>query len=124
MSAPERARLDEIESIDPFAYVEEFPDEWRRFRESALTDLLGQLRNALKAIRPALSVAVAARADADASLRDHFQAWRLWLERGMTDRVGYRSRSTGTVLLSPDGDFAAEPDRLPAPRTAGAGGPQ
>jgi hypothetical protein len=124
MSALERARLDGIESIDPFAYAEEFPDEWRRFRESALTDLLGRLRNALQAIRPAVSVAVAARADADASLRDHFQAWREWLERGIADRVGYRSRSTGTVLLSPDGVFPAEPDRLPAAWTAGAGGPR
>ena len=120
----ERARLDEIESIDPFAYAEEFPDEWRRFRESALSDLLGQLRTALKTISPAVSVAVAARADADASLRDHFQAWRLWLERGMADRVGYRSRSTGTVLLSTDGAFTVETDRLPAVQTAGAGGPR
>jgi uncharacterized lipoprotein YddW (UPF0748 family) len=124
MSPVERARLDEIESIDPFAYAEEFPDEWRRFRESALTELLGQLRSALKAIRPAVSVTVAARADADASLRDHFQAWRVWLERGIADRVGYRSRSTGTVLLSPDGVFTAESDRQPAVQAAGVGGPQ
>jgi glycosyl hydrolase family 10 len=124
MSVAERVRLDEIESIDPFAYAEEFPDEWHRVRESALTDLLGQLRNALKAINPAVSVAVAARADADVSLRDHFQSWRLWLDRGMADRVGYRSRSTGLVLLSPDGTLAPEPERLPATQTAGVGGPR
>jgi hypothetical protein len=124
MSLAERVRLDEIESIDPFAYAEEFPDEWRRFRESALTHLLGQLRSALKATSPAISVAIAARADAEASLRDHFQAWRLWLERGMADRVGHRSESTGAVLLSSDGAFASAPDRLPAVPSAGAGGPR
>ncbi len=124
LSRAERARLDDIEAIDPFAYPEEFPDEWRQFRQSALTDLLGQLRSALKTISPAISVGVAARADADASLRDHFQAWRLWLERGMADRIGYRSRTTGTVLLSPDGAFASEPDRLPTVQTTGAGGPR
>ena len=94
------------------------------FRQSALTDVLGQLRSALKALSPAISVAVAARADAGTSVRDHFQAWRLWLERGMADRVGYRSRTTNTVLLSPDGAFPSEPDRLPAVQTAGAGGPR
>jgi hypothetical protein len=124
MSLADRTRLDEIESIDPFAYAEEFPDAWRRFRESALSDLLGQLRTALKANSPTVSVAVATRADADASLRDHFQAWRLWLERGMVDRVGHRSRSTGAVLLSPDGVFPSEPERLPNVQSAGAGGPR
>ena len=124
MSLAERARLDEVESIDPFAYAEEFPDEWRRFRESALTELLGQLRSALKALNPAISVSVAARADADAALRDHFQGWRSWLERGMADRVGYRSRTTGTVLLSMDGAFTFESDRRPAAESAGVGGPR
>jgi uncharacterized lipoprotein YddW (UPF0748 family) len=124
LSLAERSRLDEVEAIDPLAYAEEFPDEWRRFRESALTDLLGQLRSALKAMSPAISVAVATRADADTSLREHFQAWRSWLERGMADRVGYRSRTTGTVLLSPDGAFGSQPDRPPTVQTAGAGGPR
>ena len=32
LSLAERARLDEIEAIDPFAYAEEFPDEWRRIQ--------------------------------------------------------------------------------------------
>lgn len=124
LSLAERARLDGVESIDPFAYAEEFPDEWRRFRETALTDLLGQLRGALKALNPAISVAVAARADADAALHEHFQAWRSWLERGVADRVGYRSRTTGTVLLSIDSAFTFEPDRLPTIETAGVGGPR
>ena len=124
MSLAERARLDEIEAIDPFAFAEEFPAEWRRFRESALTDLVEQLRTALKASHPALTVAVGARADAEASQREHFQAWSSWLERGIVDRIGYRSRSTGTVLLTPDGVFNSVPERLSSVQVAGAGGPQ
>ena len=124
MSIAERARLDEIEAIDPFAYAEEFPDAWRQFRESALTDLLERLRGGLTAVSPAVSLAANARADADASLREHFQAWRSWLDRGIVDRVGYRSRSSGTVLLSPDGVFPAGPERVPNVQVAGAGGPR
>jgi uncharacterized lipoprotein YddW (UPF0748 family) len=122
MSALERTRLDEIEAIDPFAYAEEFPDEWRRFRESALTDLLERVRSGLGNKTPAISIAAGARGDAEASLKEHFQAWRTWLDRGIVDRVGYRSRSTGTVLLSPDGVFASIPEVPSAAQAAGAGG--
>jgi len=124
MSLAERTRLDEVEAIDPFAYAEEFPEEWRRFRESALTDLLERMRSALTAKSPAISIAAGARADADASLREHFQAWRAWLDRGIVDRVGYHSRSTGAVLLSSDGVFASIPEEPSAVQTAGAGGPR
>ena len=124
MSLTEKARLDEIEAIDPFAYPEEFPDEWRRFRESALTDLLEQLRSGLSNRTPAMSIAAAARTDADASLREHFQAWRTWLDRGLVDRVGYRSRSTGTVTLSTDGVFAPVPETPSAVQAADTGGPR
>jgi hypothetical protein len=124
MSVAERAHLDEIEAIDPFAYTEEFPDEWRRFRESALTDLLDRVRGGLRNRTPTISIAAGARADADASLREHFQAWRAWLDRGIVDRVGYHSRSTGTVLLSPDGVFAAVPDAPSAVQAVGVGGPR
>lgn len=125
MSVVERARLDEIEAIDPFAYAEEFPDEWRRFRESALTDLLERVRSGLTGRTPPVSIAAGARSDSDAALKEHFQAWRTWLDRGIVDRVGYRSRSTGTVLLSADGVFASVPEAPPsAVQAAGAGGPR
>jgi uncharacterized lipoprotein YddW (UPF0748 family) len=111
MSAAERARLDAIEAIDPFAYAEEFPDEWREFRASALTNLVERLTTALTSIAPTLSIAVGVRGDAGASASEHFQAWRSWLARGLVNRVGYRDRSTDTVLLSPDGliAFLAQP---------------
>ena len=124
MSSAERARFDEIEAIDPFAYSEEFPDEWRRFRESALTDLLERVRSGLTAKSPTISIAARARADADVSLREHFQAWRAWLDRRIVDRVGYHSRSTGAVLLSADGVFASVSDAPSGVQAAGVGGPR
>jgi uncharacterized lipoprotein YddW (UPF0748 family) len=124
LSAAERARLDGIEAIDPFAYPEEFPDEWRQFREAALTELLGRLRTAFTAANPAASMAAAIRMDAESSTTEHYQAWRTWLSRGIVDRVGYRSRSTGTVFLSPDGVFTSTPERQPTARAAGTGGPR
>jgi uncharacterized lipoprotein YddW (UPF0748 family) len=124
LSSAERARLDEVEAIDPFAYPEEFPEEWRAFRESALTAVLERLRIALSTVSPSVSIAAAVRPDIDSSLVDHLQAWRTWLSKGIVDRVGYRNRTTGTVLLSPDGVFASTPERLPAAQAAGSGGPR
>ena len=42
LSPEERTRLDEVESIDPFGYAEEFPDRWRQFRQSRLTNLMSR----------------------------------------------------------------------------------
>jgi hypothetical protein len=122
MSAAERARLEEIESIDPFAYADEFPEEWSEFRGSSLTGLLEQVKSALMSDSPTLSIAVGVRADADVSTSEHFQAWRAWLDRGVVNRVGYRSRSTDTVWLSPDGLFAFPLDRSPSTQASGAAG--
>jgi uncharacterized lipoprotein YddW (UPF0748 family) len=125
LSSTERARLDEVEAIDPFAYPEEFPAEWRTFRESSLTDVLERLHTALAAVRPTMSIAAALGEDADSSPKERFQAWRTWLARGIVDRVGYRSRATGAVLLSPDGVFASTPVAPPAAQAAaGTGGPR
>jgi hypothetical protein len=115
----ERTRMDEVEAIDPFGYADEFPEEWREFRESALTQLLGALRNALTAVNPKLSVTVGATSDPDASIRDHFQNWRIWLDRGLVDRIGYRSRSSGTVLFSLDGVVPPDPTPLTSARAVG-----
>ena len=53
LPAEARARLDEIEKIDPFAWPEEFPQEWQRFRASRVSDLLARLRAAVHTARPA-----------------------------------------------------------------------
>lgn len=118
LSAAEGLRLDEVEALDPFAYAEEFPGDWSRFRESALTDLLERVRAALG--RPSLPITVHVGADADASRRDHFQDWRSWLDRGLVERVGYGGPLDTSVVLSADGSRPpARSDRL---SSAGAPG--
>jgi uncharacterized lipoprotein YddW (UPF0748 family) len=123
LSAAERARLDEVEAIDPFAYAEEFPGPWRQFRESALTDLAVRLRAALTAANPSLAVTVGARSDAEIALRDHFQNWRAWLDRGIVTRVGHRRGSAAAILFSTDG---VSPPDSPAggAQATGLGGPR
>jgi hypothetical protein len=122
MSVAERARLEEIEAIDPFAYADEFPEEWSQFRASALTGLLEQVKSALMSASPALSIAVGVRGDADVSTSEHFQAWRAWLDRGIVNRVGYRNRSTDTVWLSPDGVLAFPAEGSSTTQASGAAG--
>ncbi|HEY3161623.1 MAG TPA: family 10 glycosylhydrolase, partial [Vicinamibacterales bacterium] len=52
----ERQRIDDIEEIDPFAYPNELPDQWRLFRQSQLTALIARLRTTVKEARPAALV--------------------------------------------------------------------
>ena len=123
ISPPERDRMDEVEAIDPFGYAEEFPDDWRQFREETLTQLLERLRTDLGAANPSLAITAGATSDPDASRLDHFQDWRTWLDRGIVDRIGYRRRSTNTVLFSADGAIPSEPATLSSTQAA-IGGPR
>jgi uncharacterized lipoprotein YddW (UPF0748 family) len=100
LDAEARARMDGIEAIDPFAYPEEFPDQWRRFRESRLTDLVSQLRTAIRAVRPDAIVSVGVMHDADIALRDHLQDWRAWLEGRFVDAVAQVDTAARVVVFS------------------------
>ena len=71
LSPEERTRLDEVESIDPFGYAEEFPDRWRQFRQSRLTNLMSRVRKAIAAVRPALVVSAGVAPDPAPRLPSH-----------------------------------------------------
>jgi uncharacterized lipoprotein YddW (UPF0748 family) len=106
LSAEDRARLDEVEAIDPFGYAEEFPDRWRAFRQSRLTSLVSNLRKALKAVSPTLVVSAGVPSDPGNALAESFQDWTNWMETGLVDGVGRRSGTSGTIVFTPDA-FAA-----------------
>lgn len=106
LTAEERIRLDEIESIDPFGYAEELPERWRAFRQSRLTTLIAGLRKALSSISPALVVSVGAPSDPVSALAESFQDWTNWMESGLVDGVGRRTGTSGTIVFTPDA-FAA-----------------
>ena len=57
LSAVERARMDEVEALDPFAYPDEFPDDWRLFRRARLDDLVARLSASARTARPSILLA-------------------------------------------------------------------
>ena len=119
LSPEERTRLDEVESIDPFGYTEEFPDRWRQFRQSRLTNLMSRMRKALASVSPTLVVSAGVAADAGIALADSFQDWTNWMETGLIDGVGRRSGTSGTIVFTTDGLPAAVP--ASDAQTSGAG---
>lgn len=93
-----RVRMDRIEAIDPFAYPEEFPDQWRLFRQERLTALVTRLRAAIRAVQPDAIVSAGVALDADTALRDHLQDWRGWMEHRIIDAIA-RLDGTGNALV-------------------------
>jgi glycosyl hydrolase family 10 len=108
LSAEERARLDEVEAIDPFGYAEELPERWREFRQSRLTSLVSRLRRALSEISQTLVVSAGVPSDPSSALAESFQDWTNWMQTGLVDGVGRRSGTSGTIVFSPDA-FSAAP---------------
>jgi len=108
LSVEERARLDEVEAIDPFGYAEEFPERWRAFRQSRLTSLVSRLRRALSEISQTLVVSAGVPSDPSSALAESFQDWTNWMQTGLVDGVGRRSGTSGTIVFSPDA-FSAAP---------------
>lgn len=85
----ERARrdLDERERVDPFAYPDALPEEWRTFRIARMTALMSRLRATVKGVRPGTIVTVAAAPDLQEAYNQKLQDWRTWLESGIVDAV-------------------------------------
>lgn len=82
-----RRELDAREAIDLFAWPDQFPEEWARFRRARLTGLMMRLHTAVKAARPTAVVTVAAAPDAQEAFDTRLQDWRTWLENGVIDAV-------------------------------------
>ena len=87
LAAAERARIDAVEAIDPFAYPEELRDEWRLFRQTQVTALVTRLRSTAKAVRPGVVVSATVVPDPAVAARDAFQDWRTWVDNGFIDAL-------------------------------------
>jgi uncharacterized lipoprotein YddW (UPF0748 family) len=82
-----RREVDGQEAEDPLAYPDTFPSEWKAFRISRLTTLMGRLRTTVKTARPSAFVSVATAPDIQEA-RDHrLQDWAAWLQAGIIDAV-------------------------------------
>jgi uncharacterized lipoprotein YddW (UPF0748 family) len=107
LSLSERNRLEEVEAIDPFAYAEEFPDEWRQFRQARLTALMSRLKKAVAAVSPKLVVSAGVVLNPATTPTDSFQDWRTWMGTGLIDGIGRRNGTSGTIVFTADGLSAA-----------------
>ncbi len=87
LSAEERRRLDGIEALDALAYATEFPDAWRRFRQTQLTALVVRARTAVKSVRPSAIVSAVVGPDPLTALSDYLQDWPTWLDNRFIDAV-------------------------------------
>ena len=112
--AGERGRMDQVASIDPFAYAEEYADEWRRFRESRLTALVTRVGGAVKAVRPNAVVSVGIANDAETALRSNLQDWRSWMDQGFVDAVSRRAGTLPSILFNSTALLRAFQDLNPA----------
>jgi uncharacterized lipoprotein YddW (UPF0748 family) len=83
----DRQRIDAIQTLDPFAYPNELPEQWRSFRTAQLTALVVRLRSTAKSIRPAAIVSVAVTSDVESAERDNLQDWRTWAANEFVDAL-------------------------------------
>ena len=108
LSSEERRRVDGIEALDPLAYANEFPEAWRRFRQTQLTALIVRARTAVKSVRPDAIVSAVVGSDPLTALSDYLQDWPTWLDNRFIDAVTVDSADTSRGAgLSP----AALPQR-------------
>jgi uncharacterized lipoprotein YddW (UPF0748 family) len=87
VAAADRARVTALEALDPYAWPEAYPEEWRLFRQSRLTALVTRLRSVARGIRPDVIVSAAVVPDAEAAIAEKFQDWRTWLDNGFIDAL-------------------------------------
>jgi uncharacterized lipoprotein YddW (UPF0748 family) len=103
LSADESVRMDAIEAIDPFAYANEYPAEWRRFRMARLTDLLRLVRTAVNAARPGTMVSAALGDSTDVTLDEFLEEW---VANRLVDAVT-RTSASGAVVFSSSLELSA-----------------
>jgi uncharacterized lipoprotein YddW (UPF0748 family) len=83
----ERQPIESIQALDPFAYPNELPDQWRSFRRAQLTALVARLRSTVKSVRPEAIVSVAVTSDSESAERDNLQDWRTWAANEFIDAL-------------------------------------
>jgi uncharacterized lipoprotein YddW (UPF0748 family) len=83
----ERQRIESMQALDPFAYANELPDQWRSFRRAQLTALVARLRSTIKSVRPEAIVSVAVTSDPESAERDNLQDWRTWAANEFIDAL-------------------------------------
>lgn len=123
LSGAERDRMNQVEAIDPFAYANEYPDQWTAFRQSRLTTLAARLGAAVRSARATTVVSAAIAGDPVVALRDRFQDWQTWMNSGFVDAVSRRDGPARNILFDYDRLLKALPGLTTTP-ASGSPGPQ
>lgn len=87
LSDDERRQYDTRTRREPLFYTEMFPQRWQEFRQERVTELVTQVRAAVKAERPRAVLSAAVFPGADEAATNRLQDWGAWLEAGLLDVV-------------------------------------
>jgi uncharacterized lipoprotein YddW (UPF0748 family) len=87
LSDSERRRYEARAESEPLLYTIVFPDRWRAFRAERLTNLLTQLRDTVRSVRPGAVVSAAVAADPVEAAGRRLEDWPMWLARDLIDIV-------------------------------------
>ncbi len=87
LTAADRTRVEERLAAEPLLYTRMFPERWRQFRASALTLLVGRLRETVRAVRPNAVMSAAVQPDPVEAANHRLQEWRTWLTHDLIDVV-------------------------------------
>jgi uncharacterized lipoprotein YddW (UPF0748 family) len=87
LTAAVQKELEGAEATDLFAYPDRFPAEWKAFRRDRLTALIGDIRRAVRAVRPDAMVTAAVTPDPQDAFDERLQDWRGWLAAHFVDGI-------------------------------------
>ena len=82
--SPER-RKELANSTDRIAYPLAFPRQWDRFRREQITKMVYTIHDAIKAVRPKMTVSASVFPDYSDAFSRRFQDWKRWLKDGKID---------------------------------------
>ena len=87
VAAPERLALARREGHDRLAWTHAYTTQWQQFRRRQVTEMVGEISQDIKAIKPWVIISAAVFADSKDALNSRGQDWKTWLQRGYLDAV-------------------------------------
>lgn len=87
LSPDEIAKIDRRARTDRLIYPHLFAPQWQQFRRRQVTNMVAQISQDVKAIKPWVVVSAAVFADSRDALNARGQDWKTWLQKGYLDAV-------------------------------------
>jgi uncharacterized lipoprotein YddW (UPF0748 family) len=96
---PSRKKLAAQAASDPLIYATTFPTRYAQFQRNQVTDTVARIYQAIKSVKPNLTISAAVLANDDDALKARFQDWKLWLRRGWLDVLCPMTYTPSTALF-------------------------